>query len=136
MIKKTLSYTDFNGESVKEDLYFNLNQVEQTRLLAKYTTGGFADLQGYIAKIQEKHEHDKIIALLEDIILSSYGERSADGRKFIKTKAVREEFEYSIAYAELFELLLTNPKEMEKFANGIFQKQQAAPVTSVTAELA
>lgn len=121
MIKKTMTYVDFNGETVVEDLYFNLNALEYTRLTAR--NGG--DLDKRIAELVEKDDTEGIIALMEDLLLSSYGVKSEDGRRFVKTKQVREDFEYSQAYAELFVLLLTNPEETKKFGQGIASSAQA-----------
>ena len=126
MIKKTMTYVDFNGETVVEDLYFNLNALEYTRLTAR--NGG--DLDKRIAELVEKEDTEGIIALMEDLLLSSYGVKSEDGRRFVKTKQIREEFEYSQAYADLFVLLLTSPEETKKFGQGIAssaQAQQAVP---------
>lgn len=121
MIKKTMTYVDFNGETVVEDLYFNLNALEYTRLTAR--NGG--DLDKRIAELVEKEDTEGIIALMEDLLLSSYGVKSEDGRRFVKTKQIREEFEYSQAYADLFVLLLTNPEETKKFGQGIASSAQA-----------
>ena len=121
MIKKTMTYVDFNGETVVEDLYFNLNALEYTRLTAR--NGG--DLDKRIAELVEKDDTEGIIALMEDLLLSSYGVKSEDGRRFVKTKQVREDFEYSQAYAELFVILLTNPEETKKFGQGIASSAQA-----------
>lgn len=121
MIKKTMTYVDFNGETVVEDLYFNLNALEYTRLTAR--NGG--DLDKRIAELVEKDDTEGIIALMEDLLLSSYGVKSEDGRRFVKTKQVREDFEYSQAYAELFVMLLTNPEETKKFGQGIASSAQA-----------
>lgn len=121
MIKKTMTYVDFNGETVVEDLYFNLNALEYTRLTAR--NGG--DLDKRIAELVEKEDSEGIIALMEDLLLSSYGVKSEDGRRFVKTKQIREEFEYSQAYADLFVLLLTNPEETKKFGQGIASSAQA-----------
>lgn len=129
MIKKTMTYVDFNGETVVEDLYFNLNALEYTRLTAR--NGG--DLDKRIADLVEKDDTEGIIALMEDLLLSSYGVKSEDGRRFVKTKQIREEFEYSQAYADLFVLLLTNPEETKKFGQGIAASAQAQqPVPTLT----
>ena len=129
MIKKTMTYVDFNGETVVEDLYFNLNALEYTRLTAR--NGG--DLDKRIAELVEKDDTEAIIALMEDLLLSSYGVKSEDGRRFVKTKQIREEFEYSQAYADLFVLLLTNPEETKKFGQGIASSAQAQqPVPTLT----
>ena len=131
MIKKTMTYVDFNGETVVEDLYFNLNALEYTRLTAR--NGG--DLDKRIAELVEKDDTEGIIALMEDLLLSSYGVKSEDGRRFVKTKQVREDFEYSQAYAELFVLLLTNPEETKKFGQGIASSAQAPQSVATLTEV-
>ena len=131
MLKKTMTYVDFNGETVVEDLYFNLNALEYTRLTAR--NGG--DLDKRIADLVAKDDTEGIIALMEDLLLSSYGVKSEDGRRFVKTKQVREDFEYSQAYAELFVLLLTNPEETKKFGQGIASSAQAQQVLPTLTEV-
>ena len=123
MIKKTLTYTDFNGETVTEDLWFNLSDTERIRLNARYISGGYTDLNEYLQSLIAKKDTAKMVALVEDVILSAYGQRS-DATHFYKTKQIREDFENSIAYAEMFELLFTNSDEMKKFTAGVMQKQQ------------
>ncbi len=124
MLKKEITYVDYNGDKVTESLYFNLSTVEQTRLFARYTTGGYKDLEEYAKHLMDKKDNAGMVTLVEDVILSSYGEKSPDGRAFVKTKAVREKFEYSMAYASLFEELLTNEESMRAFFNGVIPKKQ------------
>ena len=131
MLKKTMTYVDFNGETVVEDLYFNLNALEYTRLTAR--NGG--DLDKRIANLVAKDDTEAIIALMEDLLLSSYGVKSEDGRRFVKTKQIREEFEYSQAYADLFVLLLTNPEETKKFGQGIASSAQAQQTVPTLTEV-
>lgn len=134
MLKKEITYIDYNGDEVKESLYFNLSSVEQTRLFARYTKGGYKDLEEYAKHLMETKDNEGMVTMIEDVILSSYGEKSPDGRAFIKTKAVRESFEYSVAYATLFEELLTNEASMRAFFNGVIPKKQDLdkPATSVS----
>lgn len=115
MLKETVNYVDFDGNEVTEELYFNLNTVEMTRANAKF--GG--DLEAHINKVVDKKDMEGIMEVIEYLVLYSYGLRSEDGRRFIKTKEVREEFEYSIAYAEIFEKLLLNPSHASTFAKGL-----------------
>ena len=134
MLKKEITYTDYNGDKVTESLYFNLSSVEQTRLFARYTKGGYKDLEEYAKHLMSIKDNEAMVTMVEDVILSSYGEKSPDGRSFIKTKAVREAFEYSIAYATLFEELLTNEASMRAFFQGLAPNKQDSdkPATSVS----
>lgn len=115
MIKKTITFTDFNGEEVTEDLYFNLSTPEITKLSYKY--GG--DLKAYIEKVVATNDPMLMIEFMEDLMLSSYGIKSEDGRRFVKGRQVREDFEYSQAYAELFIILITKPSEAKLFGEGL-----------------
>lgn len=115
MLKKTVTYEDFNGNEVTEDLYFHLNSIEVTRLTAKF--GG--DLEGAINRLVARRNLEEMMEFMEQMILLSYGVKSDDGRSFIKSKEVKEAFEYSQAYAELFETLILNPEEAKKFGEGI-----------------
>ena len=122
MIKKTLTYYDFNDQEVTEELYFHLSSIELTRMIAKYD----GDLEGYINKIVAAGDLMAMVNILEDLLLSSYGVKSEDGRRFIKGPEVVNSFEWSQAYAELFETLLNNPKETREFGIGLIlsAKQQ------------
>lgn len=125
MLKQRITYTNGNGEKESKDYYFNLTWLDYARLEAKYVEAESQTLQDYINKILEKHEVNKTLALLEDIILSSYGEKSADGERFVKSKEIRENFSYSWAYAKLFEDLMEDPKKFESFTTKILAKPMA-----------
>lgn len=115
MLKKTITYTDFNGEKVTEDFYFNLTKAEMFQMELR-TKGGLVE---YIDKIVKEEDGDKIIDLFNELILKSYGVKSEDGKRFVKSKEAREAFEFSEAYSELFMELATNPDEAVKFVNAI-----------------
>lgn len=118
MLKKTITYENFNGEKVTEDFYFNINALEYVRLTAKYGK----DLQEYIQDLAKKEDVAALMAVMEDLILSAYGVKSADGSKFVKTRSAREDFEYSAAYADLFIEMLTDPKESQAFGAAVAQR--------------
>lgn len=118
MLKKTITYTNFNGDLVTEDLYFHYNVPEITRLHA--SVGG--DLDKYIKEIQEREDLSEMIAFVEMMILDAYGVKSEDGRSFQKTPAIRLDFENSIAYAELFTELMTDAEAITEFSAGLINK--------------
>lgn len=125
MFKKKIKYVDFNGAEREEDFYFHMSVPEATRLEARF--GGMS-LETYAKNLALNQNMEPMIKFIEDIILSSYGQKSSDGRSFIKNDRIREEFEYSQAYAELFEEMLTNPEVAEAFAKGVAaQTKQFAP---------
>lgn len=128
MFKHTIAYTDFNGVDRKEDFYFHLSLPEVTRLEAEIG----APLSTYTEQLAGGGDLKKLIDFLEKIILNSYGKKTGDGKSFHKSKELRAEFEYSQAYAELFEQLLTNPDLARKFGeavadNGKAKKNQVTP---------
>lgn len=119
MLKKTIKYTDYNGVERNEDFYFNLTKAEIMEMQMG-TTGGFAD---YIAALVKTQNMPEIVRIFKDIVLKAYGEKSQDGKRFIKTddnghslaKAFSETEAFSILYMEL----ATDSKEAAKFINGI-----------------
>jgi len=115
MIKQTVTYLDFNGQEVTEDLYFNLTNAEYVRLTGK--VGG--DISDYAQQLVALGKHGEMLEFIENLILSSYGVRTPDGRGFKKTKEIRENFEYSIAFSEIFEMLLSDPDKASAFASGL-----------------
>ena len=115
MFKHTIKYHDFNGNEREEDFYFHLSTPEVVRLEAKFG----ATIDEYTKTISEQQDLGQMLNFLEDIILSSYGRKTTDGKSFIKNPQLRTEFEYSQAYAELFEELLMNPELAAKFGQGV-----------------
>lgn len=116
MIKKTISYVDFNGTKRDDEYYFHLSVPEATRFAARFGEDGW---EAGIKKIVESRDLTEVLDLFEDIILTSYGQKSQDGRTFVKSKEMRESFSNSEAYAQLFEELVTSEDAMTKFAEGI-----------------
>lgn len=115
MIKKTVKYKDFNGNDTTEAMYFHLSKVEMTKLQAKYNN----DIEGYVINLRKSDDHATMLNFITDIILDSYGKNDMSGKRFIKNAKIREEFECSIAYAELFEVLISDPEKMTEFTNGL-----------------
>lgn len=115
MLKKTITYTDYNGTTRKEDFYFNLTQAEVTELEVS-VEGGLVEM---INRIVAAQNGKVIIETFEDIILRAYGEKSPDGRRFIKNQEVRDAFAQTEAYSKLFMELATDAKAASEFVNGI-----------------
>lgn len=115
MLKKTITYTDYNGTTRKEDFYFNLTQAEVTELEVS-VEGGLVE---QINRIVAAQNGKVIIETFKDIILRAYGEKSPDGRRFIKNQEVRDAFAQTEAYSKLFMELATDAKAASEFVNGI-----------------
>lgn len=115
MYVKEMEYTDFNGVVRKEKFYFNLTKAEILDMeLGK--AGGFTE---YIRKIIEAQDTPTIMALFKSLLLKSYGVKSDDGRRFIKNDEVREDFEQTQAFSDLYMELALNDEEASKFVNAI-----------------
>ena len=122
MLKKTIKYTDYDGNEREEDFYFNLNKAEVTEMeLSKQ--GGLSE---YIKRIVAAQDAPSLIELFKELICKSYGEKSLDGKRFVKSKELTEEFTQTEAYAELFVELASNAEEATKFVNGIMPKNMNA----------
>lgn len=118
MLKKTIKYTDYDGNEREEDFYFNLNKAEVTEMeLSKQ--GGLSE---YIKRIVAAQDAPSLVELFKELICKSYGEKSLDGKRFVKSKELTEEFTQTEAYAELFVELASNAEEANKFVNGIMPK--------------
>lgn len=128
MFKHTVTYNDFNGTERTDELYFHLSLPEVTRLEAEIGK----PIEEHVKELAANKNMKDLLAFLERVLLSSYGRKTSDGRSFYKSKDLREEFEYSQAYAEIFEQLLTNTELANKFGkavadNGQNRKNQVAP---------
>jgi hypothetical protein len=118
LLKKTITYEDFNGETTSEDLFFHLSKAELVELEMSHEGGLSVSLQ----KIVDAKDGKAIIAEFKSIILGSYGKKSEDGRRFIKNQALRDEFESSEAYSTLFMELVTDTDAAVEFINGVIPK--------------
>lgn len=128
MFKHTIEYTDFNGNERNEDFYFHLSSPEVIRLEAEIGK----PLAEHTKELNDNQNLNELLKFLEKMILSAYGQKTTDGKSFIKNQKLREEFEYSQAYAEMFEQLLANPDLARKFGEGVVdngkqRKNQVAP---------
>ena len=118
MLKKTITYTDFNGMERSEDFYFNLTKAEVMEMEMS-TVGGLSEM---IQRIIAAQDTPSIIKVFKDLVLKSYGEKSADGKRFIKTPEIAEAFSQTEAYSGLFMELATDADAAAAFVNGIIPK--------------
>lgn len=115
MLKKTIKYTDYNDVERTEDFYFNLSKAEVLEM-EMTTTGGLAE---QLSKIIAAQDLPSIIKEFKDLVLKAYGEKSADGRQFIKNEEIKTAFSQTEAYSNLFMELATNNDSAAAFVNGI-----------------
>mgnify|MGYP007115357391 CR=1 FL=1 len=123
MLKKTFTYTDFNGVERTEDHYFNLSKAELMEMELS-TTGGLAEM---INKIVAAQDAPAIVKMFKELVLKAYGQKSADGRRFIKSQELSDEFSQTEAYSQLFMELATDADAAAKFVNGIVPAMDNKP---------
>lgn len=119
MITKTIKYTDYNGVEREEKFLFNLSKAELMEM-EMGTTGGLAEM---ITKIVEAQDAPSIIKVFKELILKAYGEKSADGKRFIKVNEagvpLSVGFSQTEAYSQLFMELATDADKAAEFVKGI-----------------
>ena len=121
MLKRTMTYETFDGDQVTEDFYFNLTKAE----LMEMSLGTYGGLDKLIEKIVNTQDTPKSIELFKEIVLKSYGQKSDDGKRFIKSPELRDAFAQTNAYSDLFMTLSTDADEAAAFINGLVPKDIA-----------
>lgn len=121
MLKRTITYTDYDGLERTEDFYFNLTRAEVAEMELS-VDGGLVKM---LNKIVEAKDGKRIIETLKDFILKAYGEKSPDGRRFIKNDEVRANFAQTEAYSKLFMELALDADAAAKFIDAIVPKTDA-----------
>ena len=110
-----MTYTDYNGILRTEDFYFNISKAEAAEM--ELTTEG--GLSNIIKEIIDSNDKKKLVMMFKDLILNAYGEKSADGKHFVKNDKVKNAFSQTEAYSDLFMELATNDVSAAEFINGI-----------------
>lgn len=126
MLKKTITYTDYDGVERTEDFYFNFTKAElmEWQLV---TNGG---LTSYVQKIVDAKDQPRLITLFKELLLKAYGVKSDDGRRFIKSEKISEEFSQNPAYSILYMELVTDDKVAADFVNGIIPAELSEQVAA------
>ena len=119
MLKKTITYTDLYDNEVTEDFYFNLTEAEIATLeISK--NGGYAE---YLQSIVNAQDGEEIANQLKSIVLKAYGKPSDDGKRFVKSEQLSEEFYQTNAYSELIMSFFRDAKEAAAFMVGVMPKK-------------
>lgn len=125
MIKKTVTYTDYNGVERTENFYFNMSKAEVMEMELS-TAGGMAES---IQKIVDAKDAPAIIRVFKELVLKAYGVKSDDGRRFMKVKPdgtmYADEFKETEAYSQIFMELATDADKAAEFVNGIMPAELA-----------
>lgn len=115
MLKKTITFKDYNDVERTEDHYFNLKKSELLELQLSVEGG----LTQYIQKLVSQQDMPKLMELFKKIVKAAYGVKSDDGRRFMKSEEIFKEFEETEAYSELFMEISTDDKKAAEFFNAI-----------------
>lgn len=118
MIKWPITYTDYNGETQTEDFYFNLNKAEVMELNLE-ANGAYGE---YLQQIVDQRDGKKLAYEFKRLILKSYGEKSPDGRRFVKSEELSTAFEQTEAFSELYMQLAVENDAAQKFIEGVLPK--------------
>ena len=115
MYKKTMTYIDCNGVERTEDFWFNLTKAELVKMQMG-TTGGLDEM---MKKLVELKDVPAIINIFEDLVLKAYGEKSADGKRFVKSEEISTAFSQTGAYNALVVELTSNANAAADFFNSL-----------------
>lgn len=130
MLRKEISYTDFNGKPQKDIAYFHMNKAELGKLQMR-ENGTYIDrLQDLVARRQV----EEMFNFVYNLILDSYGERDPEGRKFIKSKELRDDFEQSLAFSEFLMELVSDGNKLSDFITSILPPDMVTGEGNVNAQ--
>lgn len=128
MYVKPITYTDYDGVQHTEKFYFNISKAELIEMDASETGGLTKRLQ----EIVDANETANIFKRVKSIILKAYGRKSPDGKRFIKSLEMSQEFEQTEAYSELIMEFMQNPKSFEEFMRHTLPKVDVEETTKPT----
>jgi len=124
MFGRTFTYTDYNGNTRNDTWYFNLTKAE----LMKMELGAWGGLDALLKRLIREEKPEKIVDMFEKIILGAVGEKSPDGRRFIKNDQIRQDFYQTQAYSDLFFELVTDPEKLTAFLKGAIPEDLAKKI--------
>lgn len=140
MLKKTITYEDLDGHKHTDEFHFHLRKADVAAMQLSKKGG----LEEYIKKIAKEEDGDKLVEIFKDLLQRTVGRRSEDGKQFIRTQEIIDEFMQSDAYSEMFMLLATDAEAAAAFANGVIpasmnaenagEAKEISSVTDVSAE--
>lgn len=131
MLKKTIEYTDYEGNERKSDYYFSMSKAEVIKWL---TSTGEYTLDKAVKMISDNRNMGKLVDLIDELIHRSYGVKSLDGNNFIKNETEWLKFSQSPAYDVIFMELIGDAKKAANFFNGVIPQDLAAEVDKMMKE--
>jgi hypothetical protein len=141
MLKKTITYTDFNGNEVTEDLYFNLTKTEAVEFAMDlpdsvsktFNDGTPVDVNQASVELVNQLGNKGVYQFVKSLVLKAYGIKSEDGKRFIKKPELTEEFEQGLAFDAFFMELMSDDKAAADFVNGVIPASLADQAKQITA---
>lgn len=121
MYKRTITFTDYDGNERTEDFYFHLTEAEVTEMEMGIKGG----LTKMMQKLVSTQDTGRIVEVFKELLLKAYGEKSPDGRRFMKSKEITDNFVQTEAYSMLFMELATDAKAAAEFFNGVIPQKRA-----------
>lgn len=115
MIMETRTYKDYNGVTRTENFFFNLSKAELAEMELS-TEGGYAEM---IERIVSAQDRPALVKIFKELLLKSYGEKSPDGKRFIKSEELSLAFSQTEAFSDMFMELATNSEKAAEFINGV-----------------
>lgn len=128
MLKKSITYEDYNGNKRTEDFFFHLNEAE---IIDWLTTSDDITLDGLLDGLSKQNNRKIAMRFFRELIYRSYGEKDPEGRKFRKTQEVKDEFMETEAYSVLYMELLSDSKEAADFFNGVLPKDLSEKINGL-----
>lgn len=115
MYSRTITYTDWNDIERTETFRFNMTKAELMEM--QYSQNG--GMREYLEKIIQSNDQKELMRLFKDLVLKAYGEKSEDGKYFLKNDEIRARFAATPVYSQIFMELSTDSKIAAEFVNGI-----------------
>lgn len=131
MLKRTITYVDYFGLERTEDFYFHLTEAE----LMKMQLSSYGGLAEQLKAIIDAKDAPTIVKIFEGIILNAYGQKSEDGRRFMKSEEIKNAFKETEAYSKLFVELTTDADAAAKFVNGIIPADKQEALAAANAKM-
>lgn len=130
MLKKEITYIDYNGNERTEEYYFNLSKAELLDM-ELFTEGGYVNM---LERVIKENNQVEIIKLFKELVMKSYGKKSDDGRRFVKSQEILDEFMQTEGFSEFYMELATDAEAAAEFANGIMPASIRAEVEKAAPE--
>ena len=132
MFSRTFEYKGYDGNMHKDTYWFNLDEAELTKMELSRVGG----IRGFMTRLMKENRPAEIVDMFEKIILGSVGERTADGRRFVKNQEIIDDFRFTPAYSQLFMELVSSSEKLSEFFRGCIPEEVAAKITEKEQALA